>query len=132
MELTDYDAIYTLWSNTPGVGITEADSYEGISSFLQHNPGLSFVCEERGSIVGTAMCGSDSRRGYMYHLAVLPEHRGRGIGSALVQNCLHGLANMGIIDRCHAFVFAGNVVGNDFWMKGWRKRNDIFVYSKDL
>ena len=124
----DYDALYALWLATPGMGLSAADSRGSIISFLARNPGLNFVCEEGGALVGCCMCGSDGRRGYIYHTAVLPAYRGRGWGGELVRRCLQGLADAGI-DKCHVFVFADNAVGNAFWAAGWQKREDILVYS---
>ena len=46
-------------------------------------------------IVGTAMAGYDGHRGWVYSLAVGPEHRRRGIGTALMRRVEHDLAGMG-------------------------------------
>ncbi len=43
--------VYTLWKSTPGIGLSEADSREGIAKFLEANPGRCFVAlsdEEAG------------------------------------------------------------------------------------
>jgi len=44
-------------------------------------------------LVGTAMSGYDGHRGWVYYVAVSPEHRREGIGTALmkkVEECLAG------------------------------------------
>ena len=43
MTIADYTAVYALWSATPGLGLTAADSREAIGRYLDRNPGLSFV-----------------------------------------------------------------------------------------
>ena len=131
MELDDYDAMVALWQATPGVRLVAADSREGIAAFLARNPGMSFVCAGGDGLIGTAMCGHDGRRGFLYHLAVRPEHRGKHIGSGLVQRCLEALRQAGI-DKCHVFVVADNALGNAFWSNGWTLRHDIALYSQGL
>lgn len=128
----DYPEMIGMWKNTPGIGISRADSESGIRGFLLRNPGLSWCYKDGGRIVGTSLCGQDGRRGYIYHTAVLPEYRGRGIGSMLVRKSLEQLKSAGI-DKCHIFVFRDNEPGNAFWSAtGWTRRNDILVYSRDI
>jgi len=132
MQADDYNEIYELWENTPGVGLSDADTYENIQRFLLRNKGLSFVCRYEGKIIGTILCGHDGRRGYIYHAAVDVKYRCRGIGQMLVDKSLQKLKEEGI-DKCHIFVFFDNEIGNAFWSsKGWTKREDIFVYSKTI
>lgn len=132
MQTDDYKEIYELWSNTPGMGISDADSYEYIDKFLLRNKGLSFVCRHEDKIIGTILCGHDGRRGYIYHVTVAEKFRGRGIGQMLVEKSLQKLKEEGI-NKCHLFVFCDNELGNAFWnAKGWIKREDIFVYSRSL
>jgi ribosomal protein S18 acetylase RimI-like enzyme len=92
---------------------------------------MSFVCMEAGMIVGTALCGHDGRRGFLYHVAVKPAYRGRHAGTRLVESCLRKLNAAGI-DKCHVFVLTDNEVGNAFWGSSWKKREDIALYSKDV
>jgi putative acetyltransferase len=68
---------------------------------------------------------------YLHHPTLAPEHRGRGLGRRLVGHCLHRLAARGI-DKCHAFVRAGNRTGAAFWRAvGWKERTDLKVMSKE-
>jgi predicted acetyltransferase/predicted GNAT family acetyltransferase len=128
----DYAEMVELWKNTPGVGISETDTESDILKFLLRNPGLSWCYKAGGRIVGTSLCGHDGRRGYIYHTAVLPEYRGRGIGAMLVQKNLQQLKLAGI-GKCHLFVFADNRPGQDFWCAtGWTRRGDICVYSQSI
>lgn len=128
----DFDEVMEFWSKTPGIGISEVDAAEKMRRFLLRNKGLSFCCKNSGRIVGTSLCGHDGRRGYIYHTAVVPELRGKGIGRMLVEKNLQRLKAEGI-DKCHLFVFDDNWPGNAFWREtGWVKREDIFVYSKNI
>lgn len=132
MDIKDYETIYEMWNNIPGVGLSNADSEVAIERYLKHNPNLSFVYYESDKMVGTILCGHDGRRGYIHHTCVLPKYRGRNIGKVLVESALQGLKEQGI-DKCHLFVFQDNVIGNNFWQNmGWEKREDIFMYSKNI
>ncbi|HUW39877.1 MAG TPA: GNAT family N-acetyltransferase [Rectinemataceae bacterium] len=130
--LGDYEEAFALWSRTPGMGLTGADRREPIASFLERNPGLSFAAKLGGELVGTALCGSDGRRGYLYHLAVDPKLRRKGLGARLASACLEALAVAGI-EKCHLFLITGNELGAAFWSAvGWARRDDIIVYSRNL
>jgi len=127
----DYKEIVDLWSSTPGMGMSSADSEENITSFLLRNAGLSFCFKESDKIIATILCGHDGRRGYIYHVMTAPEYRGRGIAAKLVDKSLQRLKEAGI-DKCHLFVFADNEPGNAFWSStGWIKRDDILLYSRN-
>jgi N-acetylglutamate synthase len=131
-SMDDYEEAYLLWEATPGMGLSDADSPVNIRSYLDRNPGLSFVAASNGSkLAGTILAGHDGRRGFIYHLAVRPEARGNGIGEALVKAALDGLLRQGIA-KCHILVLADNVIGQRFWAKaGWQQRDNLLIYSMD-
>lgn len=134
ITMADYDEMLAMWKATPGMGLSASDEPCQLRVFLDRNPGLSFaaVDEETGRMAGTVLGGHDGRRGFLYHLAVLPEFRGQGIGEALVQATLSELSKSGIV-KCHIFVWADNELGQSFWAaKGWAKRHEFFVFSKNL
>jgi len=121
MVIDDYDEVLALWQRTEGMGLDleDADSREGFTLYLRRNPGMCFTARVDGQLAGTALCGHDGRRGYLTHLAVAPEFRRRGIGSALIDRCLAMLRAEGIA-RCNIFVFADNETGRCFWeRRGW-------------
>ena len=129
LTMDDYDAVHRLWTGLPGLGLSAADSRAGIRQFLERNPGLSRVATIGARIVGTALCGHDGRRGYLYHLAVEEDVRGRGIGRALLSGCLDQLARQHI-DKCHAFVYRENEIGSAFWRRvGADERVELVIFS---
>ncbi len=131
MTAADYDACLTLWRGMEGIGLSDADSRDGIGAFLSRNPGLSVVARLGGEVVGAVLCGHDGRRGYLHHLAVAPPARGRGIARAMVERCLAGLAVAGIL-KCHIFVHHENHSGERFWRRlGWRERTDLKLMSQE-
>lgn len=132
MNIEDYEEAYALWLRTEGMGITQSDTKQEIQKFLARNPGLSYVCVEQGKIVGTILCGHDGRRGFIYHVAVEEQFRGRKIGQELITHSLEKLKLDGIM-KCHLMVFADHEMGNQFWSHmGWKRRDEIVLFSKDL
>ena len=133
MQISDYDSIYNLWINTPGMGLNSVDdSKEGIEKFLKRNPTTCFVAEEDGKIVGVIMAGNDGRRGYIYHTAVLAEFRGKHVAKTLVENAMAALENEGIT-KVALVVFEKNQNGNGFWEKiGFTVRNDLIYRNKTI
>ncbi len=119
----------TLWQVSNGVGLSNADSCENITSFLKRNPGLNFVAYDGEQLVGTILCGHDGRRGYLYHLAVWASHQRRGIGRDLADRALSVLYRQKI-DKCHIFVFKENQEAIAFWKHiGWTERIELIIMS---
>ena len=121
-----------LWRNMPGLSLREADSEPAIARYLARNPGLSFVAHSEGRIVGTILSGHDGRRGYIQHVAVLPEHRRQGTAQRLIETALEALKAEGIL-KVHLMVKRDNPEGALFWSKrGWTRRDEIDLYSMIL
>jgi ribosomal protein S18 acetylase RimI-like enzyme len=130
MSIQDYEAVFALWQATQGIGLSDADSREGIEKFLTANPGFCFVALEGDELAGAVMCGCDGRRGYLHHLAVREDLRGKGIGQQLVEECMIALRAIGI-DKAHIFVYKGNESGKAFWRQtGWQERDDLVIMSR--
>ncbi len=132
MTIEDYEQLYALWQASEGIGLSDADSKEGIKRFLERNPSLSFIALDGEQIVGTALCGHDGRRGYIHHLAVTQSHRKQGIGKSLVGRCMYALMRIGIA-KCHLFVFDDNQEAIKFWNQvGWTERVELMMMSQQL
>jgi ribosomal protein S18 acetylase RimI-like enzyme len=133
MNENDYDNIYQIWINTPGMGLNNLDdSREGITKFLKRNPKTCFVAEDNGKIIGIIMSGNDGRRGYIYHTAVVPTERNKGVGTALLNVSLDALKEEGI-NKVALVVFAENITGNKFWeSQEFIQRNDLIYRNKAL
>ncbi|MDX1520836.1 MAG: GNAT family N-acetyltransferase [Anaerolineae bacterium] len=129
MTIEAYEPVVSLWRSADGVGLSQSDTREAISIFLDRNPGFSFVARDGESVIGAILCGHDGRRGYIYHLAVDEANRRRGVGRALVEQSLSALSWAGI-DKCHLFVFNSNKTGQRFWQEsGWTERDELTVFS---
>ncbi len=81
---TDEAGLVHLWgvvfADSPAWNVPLAD----IRLKLSVQPDLLLVGERGGQIVASAMAGFDGHRGWIYRLAVLPEHRGQGFGVAML------------------------------------------------
>jgi len=134
LTIERYDEIISLWKHCEGVGLSAADSRESINSYLQRNPGMSFMAESSSddSIIGTILAGHDGRRGYIHHLAVVSNQRRQGIARQLVERSLDSLHQAGI-HKCHLFIMEENNTGIAFWKSvDWKLRSDIKIMSIQL
>lgn len=65
LTIDRYEDVITLWKETEGIGLSDADSKKNIQFYLERNPNMSFVVKDKeGTILGTVLCGYDGRRGY--------------------------------------------------------------------
>lgn len=128
-----YSDVYELWLSCRGMGLNNLDdSEQGINKFLQRNPDTCFVALQDEKVVGVIMAGSDGRRGYIYHTAVNPLYRKRGIATALVETVMQAMKNIGI-NKVALVVFEHNEDGNKFWERlGFTERNDLVYRNKAI
>lgn len=133
MTISDYEKVYELWMNTPGMGLNNLDdSKEGIERYLKRNPATCLVAEEGEKIIGVIMSGHDGRRGFIYHTAVAVEHRQKGIGRDLVNYAMAALKKEGIV-KVALVAFSKNEIGNAFWEKvGFTQREDLVYRNKNI
>lgn len=133
LTIADYQEVYGLWLSCKGMGLNNLDdSEEGIARFLNRNPDTCFVATVDGRIAGVIISGHDGRRGYIYHTAVHPEYRRRGIASALVKAALDALEQCGI-HKVALVVFGRNADGNAFWESvGFSNREDLVYRNKAI
>lgn len=133
LTIADYDKVYALWLSCKGMGLNNLDdSRNGIERFLKRNPETCFVAENSGEVIGVIIVGNDGRRGYIYHIAVNPEYRRKGIAKALVNSALKALRDLGI-NKTALVVFERNADGNAFWESiGFTSRDDLVYRNKAL
>ena len=133
LTIADYDNVYQLWTNISGMGMRSLDdSFEGIEKFLERNPTTNFIAQVENEVIGVILCGHDGRKGYIYHTAVHPDYRGKGIGKKLVNTLLEALKKEKI-NKVALVVFDSNDLGNQFWQAlGFDKRNDLIYRNLSL
>ncbi len=128
MGVADLREALALWNASEGMGLSEEETEPVLAFFLARNPGLSAVLRAPdGTLAGAVLCGHDGRRGFLYHLAVAPVWRGRGVGRALADFAMAGLRAAGIA-RATILVYADNARARGFWDRmGWAERDDILI-----
>ena len=133
MKISDYEQVYNMWLSCVGMGFNNVDdSKEGIERFIKRNPTSCFVAIEDDIIVGAVIAGNDGRRGYIYHLAVNPKYRKKGIGTSLVNTVMKALEKLGI-SKVALLTFKRNEVANAFWEKqGFSAREDLNYRNKQI
>lgn len=133
MTINDYEGVYQLWTDTPGMGMRSVDdSKEGIAKYLDRNPETCFVAESENKILGVILSGHDGRRGYIHHTAVDDAVRKQGIGTTLVNAAIGALKGQGI-NKVALVAFHTNELGNSFWeSQGFVERTDLAYRNKSL
>jgi ribosomal protein S18 acetylase RimI-like enzyme len=87
---------------------------EDIRRKLDVQRDLFLVAALGGQIIGTAMAGFDGHRGWVYYVAVAPDHRRQGIGSALMDEVERRLVQTGC-SKLNLQVRASNEVVVSFY-----------------
>jgi ribosomal protein S18 acetylase RimI-like enzyme len=81
----DVDAVLELWGRARSAAAVTADDAEVVLRLIEHAEDALLVAEIDDRVVGALVAAWDGWRGGMYRLAVLPEHRRRGIARRLVE-----------------------------------------------
>ncbi|MEV5610074.1 GNAT family N-acetyltransferase [Streptomyces sp. NPDC052225] len=79
----DLDAVLAFWK-TAAEGTSISDDRAGVERLVARDPESLLLAERGGELVGTVIAGFDGWRCHLYRLAVHPEARRQGIGSALL------------------------------------------------
>jgi len=129
----EYPVIKALWeSMEKGVHVGRSDTLGEIEKKVVHDPELFLVAEKNGKIIGSVIGGYDGRRGLIYHLAVSPDFRGRGIGSRLMAEVESRLRAKGCL-KCYLLVMSDNEEAMQYYEhRGWQPMSDIRLYGKEL
>lgn len=129
MTISDYEEVYSMWQITSKRALTQADQKSEIEKYLKRNKDMSQVAVIDEKIVGTVLAGHDGRRGFIHHMAVMPQYRRQGIAHAMAQKAIEKITEDGI-EKTHIFCYENNFTGQSFWKNfGFVKRDDIYVFS---
>jgi ribosomal protein S18 acetylase RimI-like enzyme len=92
----DYDDITGIWKKA-GLPFKPKgrDARNPLTDEIKKNPDLVLGAYENGELVGVILGTDDGRKGWINRLAVLPEHRRKGIAHALIVSCEKALRKRG-------------------------------------
>ena len=90
-----------------------------------------FVAEQDGVLAGGIMAGYDGHRGWLYSLAVLPDCRRSGIGSALVEHAESCLSKLGCV-KINLHILEENYEVVSFYEKQGYKQEPRISMGKEL
>jgi ribosomal protein S18 acetylase RimI-like enzyme len=110
----DFPCVLELWKRAgvlPGVSDTQA----GLSGLLAADADALLVAEAFGTVVGSLIASWDGWRGSFYRLAVDPDRRREGIGSALLRAGERRLSDRGAL-RLTAIVAEDDALAGAFWV----------------
>ena len=130
-KIKDYPIVRSLWQ-VAGLTLRPGDELEDVKLKLQRDPDLFLVAEEDERIVGSVIGGWDGRRGWIYHLAVDPEHQRKGIGMGLVREVEKRLVAKGT-KKVNAQVYKWNEKSSEFFKAiGYEVQPDLIMIGKQL
>ena len=91
------DGVIGLWNDIFDGAAPWNEPGAVIAAKMGEHPELFFVASGGGRVVGTVMAGYDGHRGWIYALAVSPDHRDQGLARALMKRAEDALAAMGCV-----------------------------------
>lgn len=109
----DLDAVLAFWK-TAAEGTSISDDRAGVERLVERDPGALLLAEADGELAGTVIAGFDGWRCHLYRLAVHPDRRRRGIGSALLSAAEERFAGLGG-RRADAMVLTRNETAHHTW-----------------
>jgi len=128
-DIQDIYAMQKFWQSIEGLGIGQGDDEASLAAFMKRNPTTCLLLKQGQQIIGTVLGGFDGRRGYIYHLAVHPDHQQKGYGQLLLREVISRLKALGAM-KIHLFVLRSNEKAINFYLhQHWQLRKDIQVLS---
>jgi ribosomal protein S18 acetylase RimI-like enzyme len=112
-----FDGIDALWQTCFPDDPPRNRADRAIPAKLALGDDLLLVAEcDAGHVIGSVIAGYDGHRGWLYAVACAPEHRGTGVGSALVEEACRRLADMGC-GKVNLQIRSGNEAVAAFYCK---------------
>lgn len=130
-EEKDYEAVISLWKSA-GLYISLSDTKKELMKFQKRNPNSFFILEVDNQIIGAVIASWDGRRGYINHLAILPNFQKKGFGKLLMNKCYEYYETVEAV-KIHLLVEKTNKdVVSYYKNQGWYVRDDLIMMTKTL
>jgi ribosomal protein S18 acetylase RimI-like enzyme len=128
----DVDAIVALWQQAAENDSRPPDTAEAVLALLGRDPEAMILADHDGALIGSIIAGWDGWRYHLYRLAVRPDWRKQGVGSALLSAAENRLKALGAT-RLDAMVLNGNDLGRNLWQaQGYQQQDDWRRWVKHL
>ena len=132
MTIDDYDEVLALWGGTGDLTVSDSDTPERATEFMERNPHCSFIALDGNRIVGTVMVGDEVRMAFIHHLFVDEAYRCYGIGAHLADMAEDALRQRNAI-KSYLHVHDENVNAIRFWEKrGYIPHEKASLMSKHI
>jgi ribosomal protein S18 acetylase RimI-like enzyme len=129
---TDYPKLIKLWEAAGNIEVRQTDTPEILARFLYRNPTCSYAAYAGTRLIGAILAGHDGWRGHLYHMAVKPDYRERGVGTRLVNAAVSALKSEDI-QRIHCLVKRDNLIAQQFWEAcSFDMREDLYDFFLGL
>ena len=123
-------AVLEFWRGA-AEGTSISDDPDGVRTLIERDPDallLAVEADRAGQagadrVIGTVIAGFDGWRCHLYRLAVAPDRRRRGIGSALLDAAHRRFESFGG-RRADAMVLERNETGQRTWVAAGYQRED--------
>ena len=109
------DLVISFWNEVFGYNAAHNLPQLVIDKKLEFGDGLFFVALDEGAVIGTVMAGYDGHRGWIYAIAVSPEHRHQGVGSLILSFAERKLADLGCM-KINLQIREGNEAVENFYL----------------
>ncbi len=129
--MADYAAVDDLWRRSD-LWMRPSDQPDRVALKLTRDPDLFLVAETGARLVGVALGGWDGRRAYIYHLAVDPDWRRRGVASRLMDELEERFRARGAL-KAKLQIVQGNDASTAFFgARGYRLESDCQPWGREL
>ncbi|SOE01591.1 GNAT family acetyltransferase [Caenispirillum bisanense] len=129
MDDAEQDAVAALWD---ACGLTRPWNPPAWDiPFARANPSSEVLVAvtDNGRVVGSVLCGHDGHRGWLYYVAVHPDHRRTGLGRRMVEAGEQWLAAQGVW-KVMLMVRDTNAAVQDFYRSLGYDRDPVTVMSR--